>query len=254
MSKFDLFKFGNYKETPISFEVDVLDKITGGGLRDRSLNYLFSNTGSGKTVFLCHVAASAMRQNKNVLFITSELPQERIYERIQANLLNDTILNLYDKEKSFYDSSNLQTLKTLGNLTVIDDYDNYSSFAEFMSNYEDDIEHNICVEPDIILIDSTSNRDNDNVALQYHKTCVDHKIPILVSANSNRVTPIIRTMGGVAAVMSFGIEITDKTTSSYTVTQVKNRYTCPDKNRRFTIGVDCDKMKLYNVEQSKLEL
>ena len=83
---------------------------------------------------------------------------------------------------------------------------------------------------------------------------LDHKIPILVSANSNRVTPIIRTMGGVSAVMSFGIEITDKTTSSYTVTQVKNRYTCPDKNRRFTIGVDYDKMKLYNAEQSKLEL
>ncbi len=251
MRKFDLFKFRNYKETPISFEVDVLDKITGGGLRDRSINYLFSKTGGGKTLFLCHVAASAMRQNKNVLFITGELSQNKIYERIQANLLNDTTLNLYDKDNLFFDRLNLQTLKTLGNLTVIDDYYNYSSFAEFMSQHEDDIENNMFVEPDIILIDSTSNTNddlgNDNEALHYHKTCIDHNIPILVSTRPNRVGSMF------VSVMSFGIEITDKTVSSYTIKQVKNRYSDFDKNQTFTIGVDCDKMKLYNVEQSKLE-
>ena len=249
MKKFDLFKFRNYKEKTISFEVDVLDEITDGGLHDRSVNYLFSSTGAGKTLFLCHVAASAMRQNKNVLFITDELYQNKIYERIQANLLNDTILNLYDKDNLFFDRLNLQTLKTLGNLTVIDDYRNYSSFAEFMSQHEDDIENTMFDEPDIILIDSINkdlgNDEINDALLQYHKTCVDHNIPILVSTRSNRV------MFG--SVISFGIEITDKTVSSYTIRQVKNRYSKPNKNQTFTIGVDCDKMKLYNVEQSKLE-
>ena len=257
MKKFDLFKFRNYKEKTISFEVDVLDEITDGGLHDRSVNYLFSSTGAGKTLFLCHVAASAMRQNKNVLFITDELPQEKIHERIQANLLNDTILNLYDKETSFYDSLNLQSLNTLGNLRVIDDYYNYSSFAEFRSQFEHDIK-NTLFKPDIILIDVFSNSNDLESDYMYHKTCIDYKIPILVSAvtpRKNPVEPIIRTMSVESgALMSFGIEITDKTTSSYTVTQVKNRYTRPDKNRRFTIGVDYDKMKLYNAEQSKLEL
>jgi archaellum biogenesis ATPase FlaH len=249
VKKFDLFKFRNYKENPISFGVDVLDKITCGGLHDRSINYLFANTGGGKTLFLCHVAASAMRQNKNVLFITDELYQYKIYERIQANLLNDTILNLYDKDNLFFNRLNVQTLKTLGNLTVIDDYHKYSSFAEFMSQHEDDIENTMFVEPDIILIDSTNNDlENDNEAqLQYHKTCIDHNIPILVSTRLDRVGSMFRSA------IKFGIEITDKTVSSYTFRQVKNRYSDPDKNQTFTIGVDCDKMKLYNVEQSKLE-
>jgi len=259
-NKFDLFEFRNYKEKPISFEVDILDKITSGGLHDSSLNYVFLNTGAKKNLFQCHVAASAMRQNKNVLFITNELSQERIYEMIQANLLNDTILNLHDKEKSFYDSLNLQTIETLGKLTVIDNYCNYSSFAEFMSQYEQRIEYGSVPpfgtpEPDIILIDVISHPNDLENDSMYLRTCLDHKIPILISES---ITLKQLNSIGLKQIkihgMSFGIEITDKTKSSYTITQVKNRYTSPDENSIFTIGVDYGKMKLYNAEQSKLEL
>jgi len=275
-------RFESYhrKEDKIEFDLEYFNKITKGGLPNKTLNIALAGTGVGKSLFMCHVASSALLQNKNVLYITLEMAEEKIAERIDANLLNIPIQDITDLPKPMFESkvTNLSQ-KTQGTL-IIKEYPTASAHSGHFRALLNELALKKSFKPDIIFIDylnicaSSRYRANSNVnSYSYIKAIAEELRGLAVEANVPIVSATQTTRSGYG---SSDVDLTDTSESfglpatadlmfalistedlealnQIMVKQLKNRYNDPTVFKRFVVGIDRAKMRLYDCEQSAQE-
>ena len=264
------------KEDKIPFDLEFFDKITKGGIPNKTLNIALAGTGVGKSLFMCHFASSVLLQGKNVLYITLEMAEEKIAERIDANLLNVNIQDIVDLPKvMFGDKVTSLTKKTQGSL-IIKEYPTASAHSGHFKALLNELALKKSFRPDIIFIDylnicaSSRYRTNNNVnSYSYIKAIAEELRGLAVEANLPIVSATQTTRSGFA---SSDVDLTDTSESfglpatadlmfalisteeledlnQIMVKQLKNRYNDPTINKRFVIGIDRAKMRLYDCEQ-----
>ena len=265
------------REDKIPFDLELLNRITKGGLPNKTLNIALAGTGVGKSLFMCHVASSALLQGKNVLYITLEMAEEKIAERIDANLLNINIQDITDLPKMMFESKvNSIAKKTQGQL-IIKEYPTASAHSGHFKALIQELRLKKKFNPDIIFIDylnicaSTRYRGNANVnSYSYIKAIAEELRGLAVEANLPIVSATQTTRSGFA---SSDIDLTDTSESfglpatadlmialisneeleglgQIMVKQLKNRYNDPTIHKRFVVGIGRAKMRLYDCEQS----
>jgi replicative DNA helicase len=265
------------KEEKIEFDLEFFNKITKGGLPNKTLNIALAGTGVGKSLFMCHVAASVLLQGRNVLYITLEMAEERIAERIDANLLNIPIQQLNELPKSMFESKvNSLAKKTQGTL-IIKEYPTASAHAGHFKSLLSELALKKSFRPHIIFIDylniCASSRHKANGAANsysYIKSIAEELRGLAVEFNVPIVSATQTTRGGYG---NSDVELTDTSESfglpatadlmfalisteeleglgQILVKQLKNRYNDPTMNKRFVVGIDRAKMRLYDVEQN----
>ena len=271
------FDFYHKVETRIPFDLDLLNKITNGGMPNKTLNVVLAGTGVGKSLFMCHVAASTLAQGRNVLYITMEMAEERIAERIDANLMNITLDDLKNLPKQMF-SSRIDKIKnrTEGRL-IIKEYPTAGAHTGHFKALLNELALKQSFHPDIIIVDylniCTSSRIKQgagvnsytyikSIAEELRGLAVEHDVPILSATQTTRggygntdvdLTDTSESFGLPATVdFMFALITTDELEglNQLLVKQLKNRYNDPTTNRKFIIGVDRAKMKLYDVEAS----
>jgi len=271
------YEFYHQKEDKIPFDLDYFNKITKGGLPNKTLNIALAGTGVGKSLFMCHVAASALLQGKNVLYITLEMAEEKIAERIDANLLNIKITDIETLPKVMFDTKvNNIAKKTQGTL-IIKEYPTASAHSGHFKSLLNELSLKKSFKPDIIFIDylniCSSSRYKNNfsvnsysyikaIAEELRGLAVESNVPIVSATQTTRsgygssdpeLTDTSESFGLPAtADLMFALISTEELEQlgQIMVKQLKNRYADPTMNKRFVIGIDRAKMKLYDVEQS----
>ena len=270
------YEFYHRKEDKIPFDLDFFNKITKGGLPNKTLNIALAGTGVGKSLFMCHVAASALLQGKNVLYITLEMAEEKIAERIDANLLNIPIQKLTDLPKVMFDKK-IKTLskKTQGKL-IIKEYPTASAHVGHFKSLVSDLALKRSIKPDIIFVDylniCASQRYKGSIvnSYTYVKAIAEElrgfacecNVPIISATQTTRagygssdvdLTDTSESFGLPAtADLMFALISTEELEgmNQIMVKQLKNRYNDLSRNKRFCVGIDRSKMKLYDVEES----
>jgi replicative DNA helicase len=271
------YEFYHRKEERIPFDLDYFNKITKGGLPAKTLNIALAGTGVGKSLFMCHVASSCMVQGKNVLYITMEMAEEKIAERIDANLLNVNLDDLMDLPKDMYDKRvNKVREKTTGKL-IIKEYPTAAASATHFRTLLNELNLKRSFVPDIIFVDylniccSSRIKAGANInsytyvksiAEELRGLAVEHNVPIVSATQTTRSGFTSSDPGLEDTSESFGLPATAdlmfalitsedlEAMGQIMVKQLKNRYNDPTFHKRFTIGVDRGKMKLFDVEQS----
>ena len=271
------YEYYRKKEDRIEFDLDYFNKITKGGLPNKTLNVALAGTGVGKSLFMCHVASSVLLQGRNVLYITMEMAEERIAERIDSNLLNVNIKDISELPKSVFDTKiNNISKKTNGTL-IIKEYPTASAHAGHFKALLNELALKKSFRPDIIFIDylnicaSSRYRGNSTVnSYSYIKSIAEELRGLAVEANVPIVSATQTTRSGYG---SSDVELTDTSESfglpatadlmfalistdeleelgQIMVKQLKNRYNDPTMNKRFVVGIDRAKMRLFDCEQS----
>ena len=271
------YEFYHRKEDKIEFDLEHFNKITKGGLPNKTLNIALAGTGVGKSLFMCHVASSVLLQGRNVLYITLEMAEERIAERIDANLLNVPIQQLVDLPRSTFQTKvNSIAKKTQGSL-VIKEYPTASAHSGHFKALLNELALKKSFRPDIIFIDylnicsSSRFRGGSNVnsytlvksiAEELRGLAVEFNVPIVSATQTTRsgygssdveLTDTSESFGLPAtADLMFALISTEELEQlgQIMVKQLKNRYNDPTVFKRFVVGIDRAKMKLYDVEQS----
>jgi replicative DNA helicase len=271
------FDFYHRHETKIPFDLDIFNKITKGGLPQKTLNIALAGTGVGKSLFMCHVAGSCLSQGQNVLYITMEMAEERIAERIDANLLNIDISDLHAISKQDYDRKfSAMRVKTQGKL-IIKEYPTAAASALHFRALLNELQLKKSFKPDIIFIDylnicaSARIKPGSNVnsysyikaiAEELRGLAVEFSVPIVSATQTTRSGFTSSDPGLEDTSESFGLPATAdfmfalisteemEQLNQLMVKQLKNRYNDPNTFKRFVIGIDRGKMKLYDVEQS----
>ena len=270
------YDFYHKKEDKIPFDIELLNKITKGGIPNKTLNIALAGTGVGKSLFMCHVASSVLLQGRNVLYITMEMAEERIAERIDANLLNVNIQDIVNLPKSSYESKlNKLQEKTRGKL-IIKEYPTASAHVGHFKSLLNDLALKKGFKPDIIFIDylniCASSRYKGTLvnSYTYVKAIAEELRGLAVECNVPIVSATQTTRSGYG---NSDVELTDTSESfglpatadfmfalisteeleglnQIMIKQLKNRYNDPTAYKRFVVGIDRSKMKLYNVEDS----
>jgi replicative DNA helicase len=271
------YEFYHRKEERIPFDLDYFNKITKGGLPAKTLNIALAGTGVGKSLFMCHVAAGAMSQGRNVLYITMEMAEEKIAERIDANLLNVSLDDLTDLSKEVYDKKVAKVKsKTTGKL-IIKEYPTASASATHFRTLLNELNLKKSFVPHIIFIDylniccssrikAGSNINSytyvKSIAEELRGLAVEYNVPIVSATQTTRSGFTSSDPGLEDTSESFGLPATAdlmfalitseelEELGQIMVKQLKNRYNDPTYYKRFTVGVDRSKMRLYDVEQS----
>ena len=271
------YEFYHRVEKRIPFDLDYLNRITKGGLAEKSLNIVLAGTGVGKSLFMCHCAAANLTMGKNVLYITLEMAEERIAERIDANLLDIELNRLVAMSKATY-LKRIQEVKekTKGKL-IIKEYPTASASATNFSHLLNELKLKRQFIPDIIYIDylnicaSSRMKHGSNVnsytyiksiAEELRGLAVEHRVPIVSATQTTRSGYSNSDVGLEDTSESFGLPATADLmfalisteelaeANQIMVKQLKNRYSDPTTNKRFVIGVDRAKMKLYDAPNS----
>lgn len=271
------YEFYHRKESRIPFDLDYFNKITNGGLPNKTLNVVLAGTGVGKSLFMCHIASSVLAQGKNVLYITLEMAEERIAERIDANLMNITLDQLKEIPKTIY-QNRIEKIreKTEGKL-IIKEYPTTGAHVGHFKSLLNELQLKRQFKPDIIIIDylniCASSRFKaganinsytlvKSIAEELRGLAVEENVPILSATQTTRtgysntdveLTDTSESFGLPATVdFMFALISTEELEqlNQLMVKQLKNRYNDPTLYKRFVIGVDRAKMKLYNLEQS----
>jgi hypothetical protein len=274
------YDFYHRVEEKIAFDLDLFNKITKGGLSKKTLNVVLAGTGVGKSLFMCHVAASTLMQGKNVLYITMEMAEERIAERIDANLLNITMDELRTIDKELYQKrfSKVST-KTQGSL-IVKEYPTAAAHAGHFKSLLEELKQKKKFIPDMVIIDylnicsSSRMKQGANVnsytyiksiAEELRGLAVEYAVPILSATQTTRsgfantdveLTDTSESFGLPATVdFMFALISSEElmNLNQILVKQLKNRYGDPSYFKKFVIGVDRSKMKLYNLEGSAQE-
>ena len=276
----DRFDFYHRKEDKIEFDLELFNKITKGGLPNKTLNIALAGTGVGKSLFMCHVASSVLLQGKNVLYITLEMAEEKIAERIDANLLNIPVQQLTDLPRPMFETKVTKLAeKTQGNL-IIKEYPTAAAHSGHFKGLLNELALKKSFKPDIIFIDylnicaSSRYRAGSNVnSYSYIKAIAEELRGLAVESNVPIVSATQTTRSGFASSdvdltdtsESFGLPATAdlmfalisteelEAVNQLMVKQLKNRYNDPTVFKRFVIGIDRAKMKLYDCEQSAQE-
>ena len=270
------FEFYHKKEERIEFDLDYFNKITKGGLPQKTLNIALAGTGVGKSLFMCHMAASTLMQGKNVLYITMEMAEERIAERIDANLMNITMDELHElPKKMFTDRLSKIQKKTNGKL-IIKEYPTASAHTGHFRSLIKELALKRSFKPDIIFIDylnicaSSRFKGNANVGSYFYikaiaeelrGLAVENTVPIMSATQTTRSGFSSSDIGLEDTSESFGLPATAdlmfalisteelEDLNQIMVKQLKNRYNDPSMNKRFILGIDRARMKLYDCEQ-----
>ena len=272
------FEFYHKVEDKIPFDLDFFNRITKGGLPQKTLNIALAGTGVGKSLFMCHMAANCLSQNRSVLYITLEMAEERIAERIDANLMNISIDDLHELPKQMYDDKmKAITQKTTGQL-IIKEYPTASAHSNHFRGLIKELAIKRSFKPDIIFIDylnicaSSRFKANGNVnsymyikaiAEELRGLAVETNVPIMSATQTTRSGFSNSDVGLEDTSESFGLPATADLMfalisneeldelNQIAVKQLKNRYNDPTTNKRFVIGIDRAKMKLYDVEDAQ---
>ena len=271
------FDFYHKKEVKIPFDLEIFNKITQGGLPTKTLNIVLAGTGVGKSLFMCHMAASCLAQGKNVLYITLEMAEERIAERLDANLLNTEIDQIKEIPKSTFNKriTKLAT-KTTGKL-IIKEYPTASAHAGHFKTLLSELYLKRQFKPEIVFIDylniCASSRYKPGgainsymyvkaIAEELRGLAVEYNVPVVSATQTTRsgfantdvdLTDTSESFGLPAtADFMFALISTEELEqlNQLMVKQLKNRYNDPTFHKRFMIGVDRAKMRLYDVESS----
>ncbi len=270
------YKFYHRIEEKIPWDLEFFNRITKGGLSNKTLNIALAGTGVGKSLFMCHVAASCLSQNYNVLYITLEMAEEKIAERVDANLLNISIDDLQKIPKDLYDKKIDKLKQTIKGKLIVKEYPTASANANHFRALLNELNLKRSFVPNIILIDyiniCTSSRikpgSNVNsytyiksIAEELRGLAVENAIPILSATQTTRSGFTNTDIGLEDTSESFGLPATAdfmfaiisteqmEELNQIMIKQLKNRYSDPTSNRKFVIGIDRSKMKLYDVEQ-----
>jgi replicative DNA helicase len=271
------YEFYHRKEDKIEFDLEYFNKITKGGLPNKTLNICLAGTGTGKSLFMCHVASSALLQNRNVLYITLEMAEERIAERIDANLLNVPIQQLVDLPRSAFEKKVTGIAKKTQGTLVIKEYPTASAHSGHFKALLNELALKKSFRPDIIFIDylnicsssrfkSGSNINSytlvKSIAEELRGLAVEFNVPIVSATQTTRsgfgssdveLTDTSESFGLPAtADLMFALISTEdlEGLGQIMVKQLKNRYNDPTIFKRFVVGIDRAKMRLYDCEQS----
>ena len=273
----DRFDFYKKKEERLPLDLEFFNKITRGGIPSKTLNICLAGTGVGKTMFMTHLASSILLQGKNVLYITLEMAEERIAERIDANLLNVGMSDLEELPYAMYETKiNKLQSKTSGKL-IIKEYPTASAHTGHFRSLLKELALKKSFKPDIVFVDylnicsSARFKAGANVnsytyikaiAEELRGMAVENDIPIFSATQTTRSGFVSSDVGLEDTSESFGLpatadfmfaiisseELDDK--NQIMVKQLKNRYNDPTVNRKFVLGVDRSKMRFYDVEQT----
>ena len=272
------FEYYHTVEEKIPFDLEFFNKITKGGLPPKTLNIALAGTGVGKSLFMCHVAANCMSQGKNVLYITLEMAEERIAERIDANLMNVSMEDLHDLPKQMFESKiDKIKNKTTGQL-IVKEYPTASAHTNHFRGLIKELAIKKSFKPDIIFIDylniCTSSRirgvTNVNsytmvksIAEELRGLAVETNVPIMSATQTTRSGHSNSDVGLEDTSESFGLPATADlmfalisneeldALNQIAVKQLKNRYNDPTVNKRFVIGIDRARMRLFDVKLSE---
>ena len=276
----DRFKWYHTKEKRYQFDLDYMNRITKGGVPSKTLNIALAGTGVGKSLFMCHLASSYLLQGLNVLYITLEMAEERIAERIDANLLDVTMEDLHDMPKQLYEGkiSKLRE-KTQGQL-IIKEYPTASAHSGHFKSLMNELALKKSFRPDVIFIDylnicASSRFKGGNISSYFYVKAiaeelrglaVEFNVPIFSATQTTRTGYVSTDIGLEDTSESFGLPATAdfmfalisneelEALGQMKVKQLKNRYNDPSINRAFIIGVDRAKMKLYDVQQKAQDI
>ena len=276
------YDFYHKEEDRIPFDLNYFNKITKGGVPRKTLNIALAGTGVGKSLYMCHVAASSLVEGRNVLYITMEMAEERIAERIDANLLNVPIDQLDSMSKDmFTEKVNNLARKTTGRL-IVKEYPTGSAHAAHFRALLNELKLKKQFEPDVIFVDylniCASSRMKamggainsytyiKAIAEELRGLAVEFDLPIFSATQTTRSGYSNSDVGLEDTSESFGLPATAdlmfalisteelEKDGQMMVKQLKNRYNDPTQHKRFVIGVDRSKMRLYDVEESQQNL
>jgi len=271
------FDFYHRVEEKLSFGLDLMDKITAGGLSKKSLNVVLAGTGAGKTLFMGHLAAATLLQGRNVLYITMEMAEERIAERIDANLLNLSMSELKVIDKKTFDNRVAKIAgKTQGKL-IIKEYPTAGAHSGHFRALLEELKIKREFKPDLVIVDylnicasarvkAGSNINSytliKSIAEELRGLGVEYNVPIMTATQVTRggfnssdveLTDTSESFGLPAtADLMFALIRTEELDdlNQVMIKQLKNRYNDPSYYKRFVLGIDRSKMKLYDVEES----
>lgn len=271
------YEYYHRVEEKIPFDLDFFNKITKNGLPKKTLNIALAGTGVGKSLFMCHVAASCLNMGKNVLYITLELAEEEVAKRIDANLMNISFEDLMALSKDMYDKrASVLKSKTTGKL-IIKEYPTASASAIHFKSLLNELFLKKTFRPDIIFIDylniCSSSRVKPgaqvnsytyvkSIAEELRGLAVEYAVPVVSATQTTRTGFVSSDVGLEDTSESFGLPATAdfmfalistedlEKLGQIMVKQLKNRYNDPSQNKRFVLGIDRSKMKLYDVEDS----
>ena len=276
----DRYESYHRKEDKIPFDLEYFDKITKGGLPNKTLNIALAGTGVGKSLFMCHVASSVLLQGKNVLYITLEMAEEKIAERIDANLLNVNIQDITDLPRPMFENKVTSLSKKTQGTLIIKEYPTASAHSGHFKTLLNELALKKSFKPDIIFIDylnicaSSRYRANSGVnSYSYIKAIAEELRGLAVETNLPIVSATQTTRSGFG---SSDVDLTDTSESfglpatadlmfalisteeleglnQIMVKQLKNRYNDPTLFKRFVVGIDRAKMRLYDCEQKAQE-
>ena len=272
------FDFYNTKEERIPFDLDYFNKITKGGLPSKTLNIAMAGTGVGKSLFMCHCASAALEQGKNVLYITLEMAEERIAERIDANLMDYPIQQINTLPQNVFESK-IQKIaqQSIGKL-IVKEYPTGAAHVGHFRALLNELKLKKNFVPDIIYIDYINICASSRVrglggsintysyvkaiAEELRGLAVEFNVPIVSATQTTRSGYSNTDVGLEDTSESFGLPATAdlmfalisteelEDLGQLMVKQLKNRYNDPTKYKRFVIGIDRARMKLYDVEES----
>ena len=268
------YDFYHTVEEKVPFDLEFFNKITKGGMPNKTLNICLAGTGVGKSLFMCHAAAASLMQNHNVLYITLEMAEKKIAERIDANLMNISLNDLHDlPKKMFSDKVKKIERKTRGKL-IVKEYPTASAHCGHFKSLLNELQLKRNFRPDIIFVDylniCSSSRFKMGASINsysYIKSIVEEmrglavefNVPIMSATQTTRTGFVSTDIGLEDTSESFGLPATAdfmfalisteelEGLNQMLVKQLKNRYNDPTTNKRFIIGVDRAKMKLYDV-------
>jgi replicative DNA helicase len=265
------------KEDRIPFDLEYFNKITKGGLPNKTLNIALAGTGVGKSLFMCHMASACLLNGHNVLYVTMEMAEEKIAERIDANLLNVNIQDLTDLPRTTFENKVTNLSKKTQGTLIIKEYPTASAHSGHFKALLNELALKKSFRPDIIFIDylniCASSRYKSNLSVNsysYIKAIAEELRGLAVEANVPIVSATQTTRSGYG---SSDVELTDTSESfglpatadlmfalisteeleglgQLMVKQLKNRYNDPTIYKRFIVGIDRAKMRLYDCEQS----
>jgi replicative DNA helicase len=271
------YDFYHRLEEKVSFDLDMFNKITEGGLSNKTLNIALAGTGVGKSLFMCHMASACIAKGQNVLYITLEMSEERIAERVDANLMNIPIMDLKDLSKPMFEDRVKKINDKIEGRLIVKEYPTASAHAGHFKALINELKLKRSFFPDIIFIDylniCTSSRFRPgssansytvikSIAEELRGLAVEQDVPIFSATQTTRggynssdvdLTDTSESFGLPAtADLMFAIISTEELEQlgQFMIKQLKNRYADPTRNKRFMIGVDRAKMKLYDLDAS----
>lgn len=269
------YDFYHKQEERIPFNINILNLITKGGLPKKSLTCFLATTGAGKSLVMCHMAADAMMQGKNVLYITMELAEERVSERIDANLLDMPLDDLLELDKNTYTKKIERLSSTTKGKLIVKEYPTGSAHAGHFRHLLNELKLKKDFIPDIIFIDyinicASSRIKGANAANSYtlvksiaeelRGLSMEFDLPIVTATQANRsaygtddidITNVSESLGLAATLDALFALITSddlQEMNQLMIKQLKNRWGDISQNKRFVVGIDRSKMKLYNLD------